>query len=216
LTCYEQQAAARIAHAAPADGRQSISYMEGKRRVRKFVPGFAALVAVATISFRASAGDQTPAPIDTGSPQVQQQAKKIAQEPPLPPPPAHRVVEDRSGRKQTGKASVYAPHFQGRKMADGGRFDGHGHAAASRSLPLGTVAKVTNIEKGKTAVVTVKDRGPYVSGRTMDVTPSTAAQLGIDKREGVAPVVVAPVAVPQPNGSVTPGAGALPGPATAK
>ncbi len=164
----------------------------------------------------ATAAEQTPVPIDTGNPQVQQQAKRIAQEPPLPPPPAHRVVVDRSGRKQTGKASVYAPRFQGRKMADGDRFDGDGRAAASRSLPLGTVAKVTNVEKNKTAVVTVKDRGPYVRGRTMDVTPSTAKQLGIEKREGVAPVVVAPVAVPQPNGTVTPGAGALPGPATAK
>ncbi len=65
-------------------------------------------------------------------------------------------------------------------------------------------------------MVTVEDHGPYVDGRTVDVTRSSAEQLGIGSREGVAPVIVAPVAVPQPDGTVKPGAGAVPGPATAQ
>jgi rare lipoprotein A len=155
------------------------------------------------------------ATIDPSNPEVQREARKLAREPAVRPPRGRHIVEDHSGRKQLGKASVYAPRFQGRKMANGRAFDQKGQAAASKSLPLGTVAKVTNLQNGRTAVVTVEDHGPYVNGRAVDVTTATARQLGISKREGIAPVVVAPVAIPQPNGTVTAGAGAVPGPATA-
>jgi len=154
-------------------------------------------------------------PFNLSSPQVQEEARKLAEQPALPPAPGHRVIEDRSGRKQAGKASVYAPIFQGRRMANGRSFDHAGHAAASKTLPLGTVAKVTNLESGRTAVVTVEDRGPYVNGRTVDLSKATAEQIGIGSREGVAPVIVAPIAVPQPDGTIKPGSGALPGPALA-
>ena len=163
----------------------------------------------------APAGEPGRVPFDVNSPQVQEQARTLARKPPLGPVHGHRIVEDHSGRKQAGKASFYAPSFQGKTMADGRRFSHAGRAAASKTLPLGTVAKVTNTETGKTAEVTVEDRGPYVDGRTIDLTKSTAQQIGLDSHNGVVPVVVAPVAVPQPDGSVTPGAGALPGPATA-
>jgi rare lipoprotein A len=156
------------------------------------------------------------AALDTRNPEVQRQAHKLAREPAVRPPRGRHIVEDHSGRKQLGKASVYAPRFQGRKMANGRAFDQKGHAAASKSLPLGTVAKVTNLKNGQTAVVTVEDHGPYVNGRAVDVTTATARQLGISKREGIVPVVVAPVAIPQPNGTVKVGAGAVPGPATAQ
>ena len=100
-------------------------------------------------------------------------------------------------------------------MANGRRFNHAGDAAASKTLPLGTVAKVTNLENGRTAVVTVEDHGPYVDGRTIDLTKTTSEQIGIGAHEGVAPVVVAPIAVPQPDGTIKPGAGALPGPVSA-
>jgi rare lipoprotein A len=150
------------------------------------------------------------------APAPQEDAKKLAQEPPLPPPPAHTISIDHTGRKQTGKASVYADHFQGRHMADGHRFSHRGDAAASKTLPIGTVAKVTNLSTGDTAVVKIRDHGPFVRGRTLDVSRATAHQLGIDRHTGVAPVIVAPVTVPQPDGTVKTGAGALPGPATAQ
>jgi rare lipoprotein A len=156
------------------------------------------------------------AALDTSNPDVQRRAHRLAREPAVRPPSGHHIVEDRSGRKELGKASVYAPRFQGRKMANGRTFDQKGGAAASKSLPIGTVAKVTNLQNGRTALVTVEDHGPYVNGRVVDVTKATADKLGISKREGIAPVVVAPVAVPQPNGTVIAGAGAVPGPATAK
>jgi rare lipoprotein A len=115
---------------------------------------------------------------------------------------------DRTARKQMGKASFYAPMFAGRKMANGNRMDPHGNNAASKTLPLGTTAKVTNLETGKSAVVVIQDRGPYVPGRIVDLSPATAKKIGITPRQGVAMVVVAPIAVPQPDGAVKLGAAA--------
>jgi rare lipoprotein A len=120
--------------------------------------------------------------------------------------PAARPL-DRSGRRRAGKASWYGKRFAGKAMADGTPMDPASNNAASKTLPLGTLAKVTNLDNGKSAVVEIRDRGPYVEGRIVDVSPHTAQQLGLlDK--GVAPVVVAPIEVPQPDGSVKPGAAA--------
>jgi rare lipoprotein A len=122
---------------------------------------------------------------------------------------------DRTGKKRVGKASFYAGFFAGRKMADGSRMDPHDDNAASKTLPLGTTARVTNLETGKSAVVTIQDRGPYVPGRIVDLSPSTARQIGITPKIGVAPVEVAPIAVPLPEGGTKTGEGAHEGdPAT--
>ena len=106
---------------------------------------------------------------------------------------------DRSGRKRIGTASVYARRFAGRKMADGTRMDPHVDNAASKTLPLGTEAKVTNLETGKSTTVTIQDRGPYVKGRIVDLSPATADKIGITPKRGVAKVEVEPIAVPPPG-----------------
>ncbi len=121
------------------------------------------------------------------------------------PTPA-KPKPDLTGRKRVGVASFYADMFAGRQMADGNIMDPHGANAASRTLPLGTTAKVTNIETGKSAIVTIQDRGPYVDGRIVDLSPGTAEKLGITRRQGLSKVVVAPIAVPLPNGEVKAGA----------
>ncbi|MDQ9170367.1 septal ring lytic transglycosylase RlpA family protein [Oxalobacteraceae bacterium R-40] len=99
-------------------------------------------------------------------------------------------------RAQHGEASYYGKEFFGRKMADGTKMDPQSNIAASKSLPLGTIAEVTNLENGKSEIVEIRDRGPYVEGRIVDVTPKTAQNLGF-KEDGVAPVVVKPVKVPE-------------------
>ncbi len=109
---------------------------------------------------------------------------------------SHARPLDRSGRPRVGKASVYARKFAGRPMANGRRMDPQDGNAASKTLPLGTKARVTNLETGKSAEVTIQDRGPYVRGRIVDLSPSTAQQIGVTRRQGVAPVEVAPIAVP--------------------
>ena len=150
---------------------------------------------------------------DIHSDAAQARARQLAAAPPVSPPEGRRVVLDESGRREVGKASFYSRRFQGRHMADGQPFQQTGQAAASKTLPIGTIAKVTNTQTGQTAMVQVEDRGPFVDGRAIDVSRATAAQLGITPRAGVAPVVVAPVVVPQRDGSAKVGAGALPGPA---
>ncbi|MGO9514223.1 MAG: septal ring lytic transglycosylase RlpA family protein [Steroidobacteraceae bacterium] len=112
---------------------------------------------------------------------------------------------DRSGLKRVGKASFYAKRFTGKIMADGARMNPHGTNAASKTLPLGTTAKVTNLDTGQSAIVIIQDRGPYANNRIVDLSPSIAEQIGISKDKGVAKVEVVPIKVPQRDGSVTPG-----------
>jgi rare lipoprotein A len=120
-----------------------------------------------------------------------------AQKPSRPRPPL-----DRSGRPRIGKASFYAGHFTGRTMADGTRMDPQDDNAASRTLPLGTRARVTNLKTGRSAIVTIQDRGPYTKGRIIDLSPATARKIGIRRKAGVALVRVTPLSVPMPDGQV--------------
>lgn len=108
----------------------------------------------------------------------------------------HRERVAKPLKPQRGKASIYAHRFAHRKMADGRRMDPQQDNAASRTLPLGTRARVTNLETGKSAVVTIEDRGPYVRGRIVDLSPATANEIGLDRKQGIAPVEVKPLEVP--------------------
>jgi len=103
---------------------------------------------------------------------------------------------DRSGRKRVGEASFYADMFTGRKMADGSPMNPDANNAASKTLPLGTTAMVTNLRTGAKAVITIQDRGPFVKGRIVDLSPSTAREIGIAREDGVAQVEVAPIKLP--------------------
>jgi rare lipoprotein A len=115
---------------------------------------------------------------------------------------------DRSGRRQVGKASIYSHKFAHKKMANGRPMDPGDDNAASKTLPLGTKAIVTNLETGKSTEVTIEDRGPHVKGRIIDLPPAKAVEIGLSKKEGVATVEVAPLAVPTPEGGVKLGEGA--------
>jgi peptidoglycan lytic transglycosylase len=139
------------------------------------------------------------------SPLARQEAQQLDQLPAVAP--WGKAPIDRSGRKQTGHASYYAGKFAHRKMADGNRMSPQANVAASKTLPLGTTARVINLQNGKSAMVRVEDRGPFVAGRVMDVTFKVAQKLDMSKH-GVVPVEVKPIAVPQLNGDVKLGAGA--------
>ena len=88
---------------------------------------------------------------------------------------------------QRGEASWYGPGFHGRKTASGERFNQHGLTAAHRKLPLGTKARVTNLDNGKSVEVKINDRGPYVRGRIIDLSKAAAERLGM-KNAGTTPV----------------------------
>jgi rare lipoprotein A len=118
---------------------------------------------------------------------------------------------DPSGLVRRGQASVFAPHLAGRRMADGGRFETNSDSVASDALPLGTTARVRNLRNGRVTMVRVRDRLPSSGQRILSVSPRVARLLGMD-RNGVARVEVAPLAVPQRDGSVRLGSGTgLPG-----
>jgi rare lipoprotein A len=112
---------------------------------------------------------------------------------------AGSVARRPPARVQRGKASYYGREFHGRRMANGRRFDAGSRSAAHRTLPLGTRARVTNLENGRTETVTIEDRGPHVRGRILDVGPRTAEELGMRER-GVAPVEVVPTEAPRTGG----------------
>ncbi|HEX6438298.1 MAG TPA: septal ring lytic transglycosylase RlpA family protein [Candidatus Binatia bacterium] len=77
-----------------------------------------------------------------------------------------------------GQASWYGPGFHGKKTASGEIFDQRRLTAAHKTLPLGTIAKVTNLENGNTVEVEINDRGPYVGERVIDVSRAAAKALG--------------------------------------
>ena len=84
---------------------------------------------------------------------------------------------------QSGMASVYATH--GGRTADGEHVSPGALTAAHRSLPFGTRVRVTNKRNGRSVVVRINDRGPFVRGRVIDLTPAAARAIGMS---GLAPV----------------------------
>jgi peptidoglycan lytic transglycosylase len=87
---------------------------------------------------------------------------------------------------EEGVASHY-DKSSGSSVACGGALNEGGMTAAHRTLPCGTKVRVTNKKNGKSVTVTINDRGPFVSGRVIDVTPAAARALGFS---GLAPVSV--------------------------
>lgn len=98
-----------------------------------------------------------------------------------------RISNHFEGYVQYGLASWYGGRHQGHLMASGERFNEYAMIAASLSLPLGTRVEVTNLKNGRSVVVRIMDRGPYVRGRAIDVSRAAANRLGFTKK-GLAPV----------------------------
>ena len=78
-----------------------------------------------------------------------------------------------------GVASYYGRRFHGRPTASGERFDMNAMTAAHKTLPFGSMVRVTNTRNGNSVVVRVNDRGPFVRGRTIDVSRAAAEELGM-------------------------------------
>jgi len=81
-------------------------------------------------------------------------------------------------KAQTGRASWYGEPHHGRKTASGEIYDMTQMTAAHRTLPLGTHVRVTNLGNGRSVVVRINDRGPYVGGRIIDLSQAAARELG--------------------------------------
>jgi len=131
---------------------------------------------------------QEPAPLPS-IPHVHEEAAPapVLQEP--PPQTQETAPASKPVTTQIGTASWYGPGFHGRETASGETFNQYALTAAHRTLPLGTKAKVTNLETGQSVHVKINDRGPYVPGRHLDLSQAAAKQIGLTKK-GVAKVKI--------------------------
>lgn len=113
-------------------------------------------------------------------------ACQAAPPPPPPPPPAPVSIGT------VGLASWYKPKRTMTRTATGEHFDGDGLTAASRTLPLNSTARVTNLENGRSVIVRINDRGPFAKERIIDVSQRAARELGMTDH-GVTRVRVEPL-----------------------
>jgi rare lipoprotein A len=105
--------------------------------------------------------------------------------------PAEAVEKDNKHSQTkglTGIASVYSVRYAGGKTASGEINRLGAMTAAHRTLPFGTKVVVTNKRNGRTVLVRVNDRGPFIKGRVIDLSPAAARSIGVS---GLAPVVLA-------------------------
>jgi len=91
------------------------------------------------------------------------------------------------GMKERGIASWYGDDFDGWVTASGDLYDIYGLTAAHRTLPLGTMLRVTNVVNGRQVTIRVNDRGPYVNGRILDLSYAAARELDM-VRDGISAV----------------------------
>ncbi|MBI3124285.1 MAG: septal ring lytic transglycosylase RlpA family protein [Ignavibacteriales bacterium] len=91
-------------------------------------------------------------------------------------------------------ASWYGPRFHGKTTANGEIYNQMALTAAHKSLPFGTLLQITNLRNGKSIIVRINDRGPYIDGRDLDLSKGTAKTLGILHR-GVVRVKVQEIVI---------------------
>lgn len=99
------------------------------------------------------------------------------------------TAQPASGKVQYGLGSWYGGRHHGGPTASGERYNKHAMTAAHRTLQMNTRVRVTNQRNGRSVIVRINDRGPYVKGRIIDVSEAAAAQLWM-KEAGVVPVKV--------------------------
>jgi rare lipoprotein A len=131
---------------------------------------------------RAKPGGYRAAPVRLVAIPTAEGGKKTRQRPPH---------GETAKRFQSGIASVYSTREGSSRTASGIRLRDDALTAAHRTLPFGTRVNVTNSRNGRSVIVTISDRGPFVRGRIIDLTPAGARALGFS---GLAPVTVEPLA----------------------
>jgi rare lipoprotein A len=95
----------------------------------------------------------------------------------------------RLGQKMKGVSSWYGPNFHGKTTSNGERYNMHARTAAHKTWPMNTMVKVTNIQNGKSTIVRINDRGPFVKGRIIDCSYAAGKEIGLN-RMGIAKVQI--------------------------
>ncbi len=107
----------------------------------------------------------------------------------------YQPIPDAYGFKQRGTASWYGRKFHGRKTSNGETYNMYGVSAAHKTLPFGTMVRVTNLRNGRRLDIRINDRGPFAKGRIIDLSYGAAKKLGV-VGPGTAPVEIVALAAP--------------------
>ena len=107
----------------------------------------------------------------------------------------YRVLDTSAGYREEGIASWYGGYFHGRRTSSGDIYDMYQMTAAHKSLPLPTYVRVTNLDNGRSVVLRVNDRGPFVEDRIIDLSYAAATRLGM-AAQGTAQVEVVALDLP--------------------
>jgi rare lipoprotein A len=136
---------------------------------------------------------QQPAP--EGTPPAETEKTKP---PEASPSPELEVTRDSKALLiETGIASWYGAPYHNRRGSNGEIYDMNAMTAAHRTLPLGSIVRVTNLASGKSAVLRITDRGPFIEGRIIDLSQAAAKQIGLVQK-GTGRVRVEALKAPQP------------------
>jgi len=134
---------------------------------------------------------------------------KAPPETPAGYPPPYKIggkwyhpLPDSRGFTEKGIASWYGKKFHGKKTANGEIYDMYGISAAHKTLPLGTMVRVHNLENNKTLNVRINDRGPFIEGRVIDLSYGAAKRLGI-AASGTAGVKISALNIVKLNNVIT-------------
>src|ERR1700722_12504427 len=111
-------------------------------------------------------------------------SSSAAGNPKVSPNPAPKALSSQHSVQpyQVGTASWYGDYFEGRPTASGEPFNMYDMTAAHLTLPLGTLVRVTNLRNNRSVIVRINDRGPYVSGRIVDLSYNAARVLHFDQQ----------------------------------
>jgi rare lipoprotein A len=93
------------------------------------------------------------------------------------------------GQVMKGVSSWYGPNFHGKQTSNGERYNMHARTAAHKTWPMDTMVKVNNLQNGKSTIVRINDRGPFVRGRIIDCSYKAGKEIGLD-RMGIAKVSI--------------------------
>jgi rare lipoprotein A len=141
--------------------------------------------------------DQAEQPVPEGTPPDVAEKEQTRLPEPSPSPEVEVTPGNKSIQAETGIASWYGAPYHNRRGSNGEVYDMNAMTAAHRTLPLGSIVRVTNTASGKSAVVRITDRGPFIQGRLIDLSQAAAKQIGLVQK-GTGRVRVEVVKTPQP------------------
>lgn len=144
--------------------------------------------------------DEIEQPVPEGTPPAVAEEKQTNPPDSFPKPEVAVTPDTKPALVETGIASWYGAPYHNRRGSNGEVYDMNAMTAAHRTLPLGSIVRVTNLDSEKSAEVRITDRGPFIEGRIIDLSQAAAKQIGL-VRKGTGRVRVEVLKTPHPIGS---------------